>query len=376
MSRRPSSTPRTASRSHAFELSPEPGVFPVAGLVVSVGLCAPYLFRRRYPLLVFLLVCAACLTQAVLGTGLLAGNVLVLFALYNVATRYSVGVALPAVVVAVGCLLVGFAPRLAEFGEARFGVGSTLSFVQLAIAIWLLGTILRVRRAYVESLKERARQLEREKEVQAQIIAAEERAQIAREVHDVVSHSLSVVVMMTEGAIVQVGKDPERAVRTLATVRDTGRDAMAEMRRMVGVLRTSSASSLTPQPGIAQLSALVEASRAAGVPAELTISGEPVDLPGGLGLCVYRIVQEALTNARKHGGAALTFVDVSITFGDHEVVVSTVDDGVGPNMWSSRDGGHGLVGMRERVALYGGEVDTTARVGGGFVLTATLPIGE
>lgn len=357
----------------AFVLSPEPRAFPVSGLLVSVGLCAPYLLRRRHPLWVFLAICAVCLTQSVLDEGILGANVMVLFALYNVATRFGLAISLPAATVAVGCLLVAFAPPLAEY-ETKFGIGSNL--VLVTVAAWLLGAVLRVRRAYIGSLTERARQLEQEKESQARIIAAEERARIAREIHDVVSHSLSVVVLMTDGAIAKVHEDPERAERALVTARDTGREAMAEMRRMVGVLRTSDASPPGPQPGIGQLDALIEASETAGLPVTLTVSGTPVRLPDGLDLCVFRIVQEGLTNARRHGGPGLTEAEVRIAYEEDGLLVEVTDNGEGPGFRNDHESGHGLVGMRERVALYGGEVRTRGRPGGGFVLTARLPSGE
>lgn len=145
---------------------------------------------------------------------------------------------------------------------------------------------------------------------------------------------------------------------------------------MVGVLRTSETALLGPQPGTGQLEMLAEESRAAGLPVKLHVSGEPVALSESLDLCVYRIVQEGLTNARKHGGPALTSVDVHLAYGDDELSIEITDDGTGPDLWRDAGPGHGLAGMRERVALYSGDLRTGTRPGGGFALTVTLPTEE
>jgi signal transduction histidine kinase len=229
----------------------------------------------------------------------------------------------------------------------------------------------------VDGLKERARQLEREKESQARIVAAEERARIAREIHDIVSHSLSVVVVMAEGASLKMRTEPERAEKAMLTVRDTGRNALTEMRRMLDVLRDGEPESHKPQPGIAQLGPLIEGSRASGLPVEMTLQGEPVEVTAGVDLVVYRVVQEALTNARKHAGPLLSKVAVQLRYEDDSLEVQITDDGQGPSAHpgSEPGGGHGLVGMCERVAAYGGKLRTDPRPGGGFEVVATLPIG-
>ena len=204
---------------------------------------------------------------------------------------------------------------------------------------------------------------------------AAERARIAREIHDIVSHSLSVVVVMSDGAASKVDTEPERAKSAMLGVRDTGRSALTEMRRMLGVLRDDEPGSHAPQPGIAQLQRLVEDSKKTGLPVTLTIEGEPVPVSAGLDLTVYRIVQEALTNIHKHAGSVRT-VEVRLGFGESEVELRITDDGPGLDSGpGGESGGHGLVGMRERVAAYGGTLDAGLRPSGGFEVKAMLPKG-
>ena len=349
-----------------------PGAGWLPGLLVSIGLCVPYLFRGRFPLWVFLATSAACMTQVAVGEGALGANIMVVLALYNFATRYVVFVSVAGLLIASACYLVAFAPTVA--GHVNFEIRSSLVFV-LFLA-WLIGVVVRVRRSYIESLREYARRLRQEKDNQARIIASEERARIAREIHDIVSHRLSIVVLMTDAAISKIDADPQLAQESLATARDTGRVAMTEMRRMVGVLRTTDTSPLDPQPGVDQLPSLIEATEATGVRVSFTVLGAPIEFSEGLDLCVYRIVQEGLTNARKHGGADLSWIEVRVSYSRDEVTVEVLDDGAGGAGQDRHDTGHGLVGVRERAALYGGSVEACDRPSGGFALTARMPIGD
>jgi signal transduction histidine kinase len=344
------------------------GLLPGTGVVVSVGLCAPYVLRRRHPLAVFGGILLTAWLQLVLGVGIIPANFMLVFALYNVAVRFR----WPISVSAAGAVVLWVLLAVVPWMESNLG----LPFFVVVVA-WTWGTTVRIRRDYVDGLKERARQLEREKESQARIVAAAERARIAREIHDIVSHSLSVVVVMAEGASLKVRTEPERAEKAMVTVRDTGRNALAEMRRMLDVLRDGEPGSHAPQPGIAQVGRLIEESRASGLPVEMTLQGEPVEVPAGVDLVVYRVIQEALTNARKHAGPALGKVAVRLRCEGDSLEVRVTDDGKGPG---ARPGGgpgvgHGLVGMRERVAAYGGKLRTGPRPGGGFEVVATLPIG-
>jgi len=220
-------------------------------------------------------------------------------------------------------------------------------------------------------LEARAARLEREREENARAAVAAERARIARELHDMVAHAVSVIVVKAEAADAVLDRQPEIAHAQLAAIQRTGRQAIAEMGRLLGMLRQDGAANeLAPQPSLDQLDALLEQIRSAGLPTEIQVHGEPRPLAPSVDLAAYRLVQEALTNALKHAGPAATAtVDVGYT---HDTVAIEVGDtGRGSN---GTDGGHGLIGMRERVALYGGTLKTGPRPGGGFCVAATLPI--
>jgi signal transduction histidine kinase len=234
------------------------------------------------------------------------------------------------------------------------------------IAAWLLGDNLRTRRAYLRELEARAERLEREQEESARRAAAEEQARIARELHDVLAHNVSVMVVQAAAANDVFETQPQRAREALRDIERTGRSALTEIRRLLGRVRQTD---FAPQPGLSELEALVDGVRAAGLPVTLRVEGELDDLPTGLDLSAYRIVQEALTNAIKHAGASAAEVRVRRTAAGVELEV--VDDGAGP---SGNGRGQGLIGMRERASLLGGEVEAGPKPGGGFRVRATLPL--
>jgi signal transduction histidine kinase len=248
-----------------------------------------------------------------------------------------------------------------------------LTTIPAAGFAWLVGYVYRANTARTTELRERAERLERERETEARAAVAEERARIAREMHDVVAHSLSVMVVQAEAAEAMLDVDPERARRPLSSVQDTGRSALGELRRMLGVLRErdEAGAPLAPQPGLDRLGELVDSVRAVGLLVSVRIDGEPRPLPSGVDLSAYRIVQEGLTNVLKHAGPARA--DVLVRYGDRELELRVSDDGRGHDP-SSNGGGHGLVGMRERVALYGGELEAGPRPGGGYRLRVRLPL--
>ncbi len=341
----------------------------VAVLAVSFGLCALYPFRHRYPRAVFGGIFVGACLQLALGAALVPADLMLLLAMFDVATRFRWWTSLPAAAAVTLWLLVAVVPRL---GEDFLDIGQLGLLIVVVAWAWTWGTLVRIRRDHIASLQERARQLERERETQAQIAAAEERARIAREIHDIVSHGLSVVVVMSDGALATVDDEPERAKSAMVCVRDTGRSALAEMRRMLGVLRDGEPGSHAPQPGIAELDRLVDESRTAGVPVALTVEGDAVPVPAGPDLAVYRTVQEALTNVRKHAGPSLSRVEVRLRYGGTDLEVRITDDGRGQ---VGGQAGHGLVGMRERVAAYGGTMRAAPRPSGGFEVAAVLPIG-
>ena len=237
----------------------------------------------------------------------------------------------------------------------------------------IVGRVVRHQRSQTQRLHELTAELEHERERTAQMAVDEERARIARELHDVVAHALSVIAIQSDAADAALDAEPERARRPLRAIHRSAEDALAEMRRLLGVLRESDEESdgMAPQPGLAQLPSLVERARAAGMPVTLNVEGEPRAVSAGLDLSAFRIVQEALTNVHKHArGAPAT---VLVSWQRRELCLQVRDVGVSQRAATNGDG-HGLIGMRERVRLLGGELHTGRLPGGGFEVTAVLPL--
>jgi signal transduction histidine kinase len=236
---------------------------------------------------------------------------------------------------------------------------------------WIVGFALGGKFREVDEAKELAARAEQEREERARLAVSDERARIARELHDVVGHSVSVMTVQASAVRRLLEPDQEKEREALLVVEQTGREALAEMRRMVGVLRRpEEAPALAPQPSLEHLDKLVAQAREAGLPVELQIEGTPEQLPAGVDLTAYRLVQEGLTNALKHARAEHAVVLVRYSDGHVELTVS--DDG--PGGGDGDKGGHGLVGMRERVSVYGGELEAGPRPEGGYQLRAKLPI--
>ena len=284
------------------------------------------------------------------------------------------------------CLATYNEPRRAVLGlvaleaagvwaNVRLGQGiGDYFFLGLLIAVsWTVGFVLSRRSQHARELSERAQRLESEQIEAATRAVAEERQRIARELHDVIAHSVSVMTVQA-GAVRRLLKPEQEKERlALETVEATGRDALTEMRRLVGLLREQGAMpEFSPQPGLGSIDALLETVRSAGLPVELAIDGAPRELPPGVDLAAYRVVQEALTNALKYGGTAHAWVELH--WRDGELELEVANDGRGDGAGSG--GGHGLAGMRERVALYGGEIESGPRDGGGFVVRARLPVAQ
>ncbi|MEO8541634.1 MAG: histidine kinase [bacterium] len=253
-------------------------------------------------------------------------------------------------------------------------VSEVLPYWIWAAAICLIGRGVRDRHILIGRLGERADRLEREREEKARAAVAEERARIARELHDVVAHGVSVMVVQAGAARRVLHTAPAQAEQSLLAVEATGRQSLAEMRRLLGVLRTDSDSlTLAPQPGLGRVDDLVERVRGAGLPVELHSEGESRDLPIGVDLVAYRVIQEGLTNVLKHAGQARA--TVTIGYRQDCIDLEVRDDGKGKA--AQTDGrGHGLFGMRERVGLYGGRVHAESLETGGFVVRATIPTAE
>ena len=341
---------------------------------VVLALTVPLVFRRTHPVATYGVAIAAGAAQVVSGRKAGVSDLAILILLYSLAayTPRRTSVAGLAVCLA-GCVTAVLTwPPMPHFRLAAL-LGGAVMYTGPALAAWILGDSMRYRRAYYAGLEDRAARLERERDAQAQIAVAAERARIARELHDVVAHNVSVMVVQADGASYALDSDPERTRQALGAIADTGRQALAEMRRLLGVLRREATQTgLTPLPGVEELAELLDQARAAGLPVDFQVAGEPRPVASGAALAAYRIVQESLTNTRKHAGprAAAT---VTLRYCESALVLTIADDGRGTA--AITDGaGHGLTGMRERVSLYGGALTAGPRPGGGFEVTAVLPL--
>jgi signal transduction histidine kinase len=345
-----------------------------AALVVLVVITAPLLVRRIWPIPVFGWILAAQIPAILWDRHLQAGPAL-LIALYTVARLQSRRDALACAVV---LELAGLTALLLFAGGSWW---SDLIFLSGLIAAALgLGLYTGTRRAYLAELRDRADRLERERDQQAALAVAAERARIAREMHDIVAHHLTVMITLSEAAIAASASSPERANDVMRSVADTGRRALADTRRLLGVLRQrpsqdpgqEAAGALQPVPDLSQLDTLIEQVRSAGLDTTLEIHGQAPDVPAGVQLTVYRLVQEALTNTLKHGGAGAR-ASVRLRYLPGELLVDIDDDGAGATTTPATVGvGSGLLGMRERVHAYGGDVQAGPRQPGGWQVSARL----
>jgi signal transduction histidine kinase len=334
-------------------------------VLASLALSLPLAARRRYPLAVELVVGAVAVAMAawlVNGYEGVSPLIPVLIAAYSTAVHARGRAA-----------LAGLAVALVVPGLIALVMGSTVwgdyVFPNLILGLgWLAGWLVRSRTELAARLHEEAVRAEDERELLAEIAVADERRRIARELHDIVAHSMSVMVVQAGGARRILDRDPARAADAAAQIERTGREALTEMRRLLGVLGVDA--ERTPQPGMDQVDELVGRARAAGLPVELEVEGDRRRLPAGVDLTGYRIVQEALTNTMKHAASAPT--SVRVRYGNDALELQIADRGtVAPRL---DDPGHGLIGMRERVRVVGGELHAGPRAGGGFDVRARLPL--
>jgi signal transduction histidine kinase len=345
------------------------GVFSLLLVVVTL----PLAVRRRRPAAALLIAAGALVAAALLVSHSQGVPVAVFLAL--LVAFYSLGAHCDdrrsALVGAVAVAAIA-AADLARPGSFSASGSRPSAWLAFAIA-WLVGRDLRRRRQRVAELEDRAERLEREREEKTQLAVAEERGRIARELHDVIAHGVSVIVVQAQAGPHLVG-DSQRVIGVFRAIESSGRDALVELRRLLGILRSGDEQlAIGPQPGLDSLQSLVEQVRASGVPVQLQIEGEPVHLPAGIDLSAYRIVQEALTNVVKHAGDAAA--EVVIRYGARALELDVVDNGRGASM-SLNGSGHGLIGMRERVTLYGGALETGTQEGGGYAVHARLPFGD
>jgi len=351
----------------APELSPRHG--GLASVAFDIAFAIPLLWRSRWPFPVFLILAALAFVQWLVGVRVL-GDFALLIALYTVASREEPRTALAAA----GILELGVILALARWFHGAH-VRTFVGLTGLAVAAGILGRNIRTRRRLLASLQERADRLELERDQQGKLAAAAERARIARELHDVVAHNLTVMIALADGAAYTLREAPGEAQAALETASGTGRRALAEMRRLLGVLRDEDDGGdpdRDPQPGVARIDGLVEQVRAAGLPVTYRVSPAARTLPDGLQLALYRIVQEALTNTLKHAGPSAT-AEVELMATERDVRVHVADTGQRSEPAAS-NGGSGLRGMRERAAVYSGVVQAGPRPEGGWRVVAELPL--
>jgi len=384
----------------------------VAAPLFALAMAAPVALRRRYPVGAFAAVVIVGGLQVLTRPRPMGSDLAVIVVLYTVAAYRPRSVSVPALVFClIGSLVAIFAWLPSHVVDSTWAFGGVAAvFAGPALLAWLLGDSMQWRRGYYRGLEERAARAERERDARAQIAVAAERARIARELHDVVAHHVSVMVVQADGAAFALEASPEKAGQALTAISRTGRQALAEMRRLLGVLRSADdeGGQLEPQPGLEQLAGLLEQARASGLPVSFAVEGVPRPLPPGAALAAYRIVQESLTNARKHGGLAVTAA-VTLRFCEDQLVIKVTDDGWrragaiavaaggarggadragsdsgvangvfggashGASRAAGNGQGHGLIGMRERVEVYGGTV-AAGPCPGGWRVTATLPL--
>jgi signal transduction histidine kinase len=341
--------------------------------VAEVAIMLPLLFRRRLPALALVVWGVVFALQDVAG-----GNLENVFALPFVVIlfyAYSLGGhgTRRELVVGAAAAYLGAAYQIIETSPKPGDVVGGLMFGAVFLAAPIAtARSLRNRRVLAAELAERAERAESEREARARRAVEDERARIARELHDVVAHSISVMTVQAEAVHRVAPRMPEQARTSLQAIEDTGREALTEMRRLLGVLRRDDeVADLAPQPSLGQVRLLVQRARAAGLPVELTVEGQARDLPGGVDLAAYRVVQEALTETLARAGARRA--RVRIRYGERDVRIEIADDGAG-HLRPSGESAE-MVGMRERVALYGGELEAGPDEAGGFRVRARLPLG-
>jgi signal transduction histidine kinase len=338
-------------------------------ILAMLAISLPLFARRRFPF-----GAPAAVGVAIAGSSFVDGRVVpngLITILFAIASFVFMGIvrdrsqALAGLAVGIGV------SAIVAHNDPRGGVGNFV-FVSIFFSIvWAVSFLLSRKFREADEARERAARAEREREERARMAVSDERARIARELHDVVGHSVSVMTVQASAARRLLDPDQKKEREALLVVEQTGREALAEMRRMVGVLRRpEEAPALAPQPSLEYLDKLIEHARETGLPVELRIEGKPVQLPAGVDLTAYRLVQEGLTNAVKHARAE--HAEVLVRYGDGHVELEVTDDGRGDG--DGDKGGHGLVGMRERVSVYGGELEAGPRAEGGYRLRARLPV--
>jgi signal transduction histidine kinase len=338
--------------------------FPAAAGIVLLT-AVPLIWRRRAPFLVVNVVGPATLATTVFKVPLLLFGALV--AVYTVSSLSS-----PAKRrIVLGILIVALLTNPFIEGDFEAIPEDLVTFG----TAWVLGVLARTRRAYIGELERRAEQLQQEREDRARLAVAEERARIAREVHDVVAHSMSVMVVQTQAARSVLLRNPAKADESLEQVEDVGRRNLNHIRKLLGLLRRDEEeASFAPQPGLDQLRELLDYFHGMGLDVELKVKGQSRPVDSSVDMSAYRIVQESLTNVLKHSGSKRA--EVMLCWDDRRLNIEVCNEGDGHPPQAKGNAGHGIVGMRERASLVGGTVEAGPRPSGGFRVVARLPIGE
>jgi signal transduction histidine kinase len=349
----------------------EPDAF---AFVLAVLFSVPATWRRVRPTVALAIVGASAVVYELLQYDDSANAFSVILCLYAVAAHAS----RRAAAISATAMAVGLTAALAANWEDSSSAGGIISNVAIFSAAWFFGDNVRQRRERIDALQERAIMAELTRDDAAKRAVSDERTRIARELHDVVAHSVSVMVVQAGAArrlLQRDDPDTSRAVEALESVELTGRESLNELRRLLGVLRREDDRGFgrVPQPSVEHLSTLVDHAREAGLVVELSIEGVPRALAAGVDLTAYRIVQEALTNVLKHGGPGVR-AEIDVCYGPTSLELVIIDDGRGAVSDRAATGGHGLVGMQERVSLFGGRLHTGNRPGGGFEVRAELPL--
>lgn len=341
-------------------------------IVLIILMTVPLVLRRVYPIPVFFIVLTAWLLDRTLDFPETPAGVGVAIAFYTIGAELSRR----------SSLRIGGITLLFVFGWTVVGVltldsvpaASLITTVISTLTPLLLGREIGERRRRVEELREKVARAEQEREEEARRAVAEERTRIARELHDVVAHQMTVMTLQAEGAQRIADKADPRVVEALETISNAGHSGLAEMRRMVGLLRAPEEESETaPLPHLGDVEELIETIRAAGVPVELEIEGDLRPLGEGTELSAYRVIQESLTNTFRHGGPDVS-AKVTIEYGEDHIEVLVIDNGRGAATGTGDGVGHGIIGMRERIAVLGGEFGAGPHSGGGYEVRARIPV--
>ncbi len=356
------------------------------GIAIVAAATIPLMFRRRWPIAVGLITAAALLPLTIWDYSAPTAVVIILIAVYTAGNHADILGSLTVTAAHTGMSTAYSIATSARYPEQSQidGASITINFL-LLLGMWAIGRAVRNRRLYTAELEDRAQRLQSAGEAEVRAAITQERSRIARELHDVVAHHVSVMTVQAAGARRSLTRDPDRSAEVLLSVEATGRAALSEMRRVVGVLRgpddtdeSDDGAGLSPQPGLAELGDLAEHMRAAGLPTTVAVDGEPGSVPIGVDVTAYRIIQEALTNTIKHAGPSTA--SVLVRYSSDEIRVTIADDGNGMaaalETHRKQSKGHGLLGMRERVALYGGSLAVGPRQGGGFEVRARIPLDD